>query len=176
MSGFFSDVVTVAIIHKRNQLNLATRQRGKLEIFENPAIFWRPVGTYCLYMAISERIRWKSGDFGCILFKKIICMSRTGIFLLLPSGKNSPKKKGVTCCSRFISHKIGRYAIFMVCCSWWKFYWWHRNGYTNLNEFSWQILQPKNVRLIANVFGTPLFAEFMKPLFMAKCLITYQRA
>jgi hypothetical protein len=52
------------------------RQESKVEnfkkIFKDPAIFWRPAGTYCLNMTISGIFfPLKSGDFGvffCELF------------------------------------------------------------------------------------------------------------
>jgi len=42
-----------------------------------------------------------------------------------------------------------------------------------LMSFPGRFCNQKMLGLIANAFGTPLFAEFMKPLFMAKCLIAY---
>ncbi len=42
----------------------------KVEKFKNPAIFWWPVGTYCLNMAISEKKFSKFGNFVHLFHKK----------------------------------------------------------------------------------------------------------
>jgi hypothetical protein len=49
-------------------------------MFKNPDIFWWPAGTYFLNMAISEK---NSGDFWCIFFTKILCVSLIGFFFFV---------------------------------------------------------------------------------------------
>jgi hypothetical protein len=41
-------------------------------------------------MVISEK---NSGEFWCIFFRKILCVSLIGLYFLLPSDQNSPQKK-----------------------------------------------------------------------------------
>jgi hypothetical protein len=56
--------------------------------------FLNPVLFKCGYNFFTKQKKSsKSGDFGTVFFsRKILCMSGTGIFMLLPSGKILPKK------------------------------------------------------------------------------------
>jgi len=60
----FCDVVTVAIILKRNEPNLVIAQRGQRGNLKNPAMLWQPSRTYCQNMVASENNHSKCGDFG----------------------------------------------------------------------------------------------------------------
>ncbi len=60
----------VAMIHRKNQPDLATDQRGKQKI-EEFSYTWRPVGTYGLkYSDFRKVIPQKSDDFGAIFSQK----------------------------------------------------------------------------------------------------------
>jgi hypothetical protein len=50
----FCDVTILAIKHPQKELIKFFLER-KVEKFKNPAMFWRPAGTYCLNMAISKK-------------------------------------------------------------------------------------------------------------------------
>jgi hypothetical protein len=46
------------------------RSHREVENFKNPAVFWKPAGTYHLNMMISEKYSSKSGNFGAFFPQK----------------------------------------------------------------------------------------------------------
>jgi len=69
----------------------------KVENFQNPSIFWRPAGTYCLNrVTLDKSIPQNMAILAPFFSQKFLCMSCPGFLFFPPSGKNLPPKKKTT--------------------------------------------------------------------------------
>jgi hypothetical protein len=77
---------------KRTEPKFGYRSKSKVETFKNHVTFWQYTRTYCLNMAISNKISHNVATFGVILFfKNSLCICCIGpFFSVLPGWENSP--------------------------------------------------------------------------------------
>jgi hypothetical protein len=87
----FCDVATLVIIHKTAKFGYSSER--KVEKFKKPTIFWRPTGTYCQRMAISEFFPLKSGNLWHFFKHKNPLYELHWIFFCHQVANNCPKKK-----------------------------------------------------------------------------------